>query len=123
MIVTKKYDHDFLGNEYPCTITQFYGKDCIDCTDDELLNDLIREVLFRKCITSKGEHGIVIGFEINEVWMDDYFIVFVPGSNEIVCYENANYAPFYKKVDELNEIMCDERLTWEFDSDIGIHSL
>lgn len=123
MIVTKKFDRDFLGNEYPCKVVQYYGKDAIDCTEDEYLNDLIREVLFKECITSRGEHGIVIGFEINEVWMDDYFIVFVPSSNEIVCYENSNCASFYKKVDELNETMCNERLAWEFDSDIGIHSL
>lgn len=123
MIIETNYDSDFLGREYPCKIIQYYGKDAIDCTENESLNDLIQEVLFKECITSRGERGIVIGFEINEVWMDDYFIVFVPGSNEIVCYENSNYAPFYEKVKELNENMCNERSSWEFDSDIGIHSL
>lgn len=122
MIIKTEYDHDFLGNEYPCTITQFYGKDSIDCTDNEYTNDLIREVLFKKYLTSREELGIVIGFEENEVWMDDYFIIFIPSTGKLE-FENSNYAPFYEKIKELNENMCDERLTREFDSDIGISSL
>ena len=122
MIVKNSYDKDFLGREYPCDIIQFYGKDAIDCTEIEYVNDLIREVLFKDCITSRGEKGIVIGYEINEVWMDDYFIIFVPRTNELY-YELVNYPDLYKSVEKRNENMCNERFAWDFDSDIGIHSL
>lgn len=63
MIIKTEHDYDFLGREYPCTITQFYGKDSIDCTDEEYVNDLIGEVLFKKCLTFRGELGIIIGYE------------------------------------------------------------
>lgn len=122
MIIKTEHDSDFLGRKYPCTITQFYGKDSIDCTDREDLNDLIQEVLFKKCLTFRNQVGTVIGFEINEVWMDDYFIVYVPETGKLE-YELVNNQSFYDKIEKLNEIMCDERLTWEFDSDIGISSL
>lgn len=122
MIIKSSHDHDFLGRKYPCTITQFYGKDCIDCTDNENINDLINSVLFRKCLTSRDNIGIIVGYEINEVWLDNYFIIYVPDTHSFE-YEISNNSSLYKSVEKLNEIMCDERSSWDFDSDIGISTL
>lgn len=94
MINTNWSKTDIHDCEGDFQITEFYGQDALGCTKDKEFDEAIEKALFKE-VVAHGETGIVVGFEINEVWHDYYFIVFIPKLNKSM-HVLANDASFYR---------------------------
>lgn len=77
-----------------CTNTQFYGKDCLR---EDISNILDTRYIGCDCTTSKNEYGVIIGYEINDEYADEYYIVFIPGKNKVT-YELATNKEFCNSI-------------------------
>lgn len=76
---------DIYGNEGEFKVTQYYGNDAItfaECHKREDIKNWILSCLSKDC-NIRGEKGIVIGVEDNEVFIEYYLIVFIPETKEI----------------------------------------
>lgn len=98
------YKEQYVGNIYSPTAigenTYYYCEDVKNIPGEELRDDWRRDVesyMYKQCITPEGEEGIIIGFEINNQYLDYYYRVYIPNTNKVKSIL-ANDASFTKTI-------------------------
>lgn len=87
MIYTYTENTNIFGKQGSYKVSQYFGED---------VPADFKKYIGKECV-SKGYSAIIIGIEQNEVYFDDYFIVYVPGLTDVV-FELCNDAEFTKTI-------------------------
>lgn len=98
------YKEKYIGDIYCPTSTgeniYFYGEDVKNIPSNLLQEDWKNSVikyLYKDCIDPDYGQGIIIGFEINNQYLDYYYRVYIPELNKVVS-TLANDASFVKSI-------------------------
>lgn len=70
---------------------QYFGEDVDKFEANKDAKDYIINNIYKKCVTQNGDIGFIIGIENNYLYLDYYFIVYIPDKESIV-YELVNAA-------------------------------
>lgn len=103
MIIETTYSKDLIGSKDSSgnfiggINISYYGDAALQAEVSLDIKNDIEKFLYKDCVTTHGYEGVIIGFDINNQFLDYYYIVYVPELNRVT-YELCNDSQFISSI-------------------------